>query len=130
MYIKCSDLEFAFKVFDGMPQRDTVSWNAMLFGYAGRGDIGVAQKLFDAMPERDVVSWNSLISGYLHNGDHRKVIDVFLQMGRMGTVFDRTTFAVVLKSCSSLEDHGGGSKFMDLQLKWVLIVTWLLEVLY
>ncbi|CBI16904.3 unnamed protein product, partial [Vitis vinifera] len=117
MYIKCSDLEFAFKVFDGMPQRDTVSWNAMLFGYAGRGDIGVAQKLFDAMPERDVVSWNSLISGYLHNGDHRKVIDVFLQMGRMGTVFDRTTFAVVLKSCSSLEDHGGGIQIHGLAVK-------------
>ena len=30
----------------------------------------------------------------------------FLQMERMGTVFDRTTFAIVLKSCSSLEDHG------------------------
>ena len=46
-----------------------VSWNAMLFGYVGRGDIGVVQNLFDPMPERDVVSWNSLISGYLHNGD-------------------------------------------------------------
>ena len=69
MYDKCSDLEFACKVCDGMPQRDMVSWNAMLFGYVGLGDIGVMQNLFDAMLERDVVSWNFLISGYLHNGD-------------------------------------------------------------
>lgn len=117
MYIKCSNLEFGFKVFDRMHQRDTVSWNAMIFGCAGRGEIGLAQALFDAMPERDVVSWNSLLSGYLRNGNHRKVIDVFLQMGRKGTVFDRTTFAVVLKSCSSLEYYDGGIQFHGLAVK-------------
>ena len=45
------------------------------------------------------------------------VIDVFLQMGRMGTVLGRTTFALVLKSCSSLEDHGGRIQINGLVVK-------------
>ncbi|XP_059670504.1 pentatricopeptide repeat-containing protein At3g02330, mitochondrial [Cornus florida] len=108
MYIKCSDLDCAYKVFDRMPQRDTVSWNTMFFGYAGCGNIAVAQSFFDLMPERDVVSWNSMISGYLQNGNYQKSIDIFSQMGKMGMVVDRTTFAVVLKACSSLGDYDVG----------------------
>ncbi|OVA10264.1 Pentatricopeptide repeat [Macleaya cordata] len=108
MYIKCSILDFACKVFDQMPQRDTVSWNAMISGYAGCGSMDLAQSIFESMPVRDAISWNSLISGYLQNGNYSKPIDLFLQMGQMGMKPDRTTFAVVLKSCSALEDIGLG----------------------
>ncbi|KAI8032495.1 Pentatricopeptide repeat-containing protein [Camellia lanceoleosa] len=60
----CS-FEYARRVFDQMPKRDTVSWNEMIFSYAGSGNMHVAQSIFDSMPERDVVSWNSIISGYV-----------------------------------------------------------------
>ncbi|KAK7247482.1 hypothetical protein RIF29_42365 [Crotalaria pallida] len=39
MYIKCGELEDAYKVFDGMPERDIASWNAMLLGFAQCGHI-------------------------------------------------------------------------------------------
>ncbi|XP_042489682.1 LOW QUALITY PROTEIN: pentatricopeptide repeat-containing protein At3g02330, mitochondrial-like [Macadamia integrifolia] len=103
MYIKCSDIDYASKVFELMRQRDTVSWNAMIFGYAGSGAMALAQSIFDLMLHRDVISWNSLISGYLQNGNFQKPINLFLQMRVMGMVLDRTTFAIVLKSCSALE---------------------------
>ena len=45
------------------------------------------------------------------------VIDVFLQMGRTGTVVGCTTFALVLKSCSSLENHGGRIQIHGLAVK-------------
>eukprot|EP00268_Persea_americana_P068500 TRINITY_DN9546_c0_g1_i2.p1 TRINITY_DN9546_c0_g1~~TRINITY_DN9546_c0_g1_i2.p1 ORF type:complete len:900 (+),score=157.86 TRINITY_DN9546_c0_g1_i2:411-3110(+) len=105
MYIKCSNLDYARQVFDRMPQPDTVSWNAMIFGYTSCGLVGTAQSIFDRMPERDAISWNSLISGYLENGDCWVSVDLFLRMGRTGVRPDRTTFAVVLKSCSALEDY-------------------------
>lgn len=103
MYIKCFNLGCAFKVFDRMPHRDTISWNAMIYGYAGCGNMEVARSIFDSMPDRDVVSWNSLISGYMQNGDYCKPIRIFVQMGKEGMMFDYTTFAVVLKACSTLE---------------------------
>ncbi|KAI3813282.1 hypothetical protein L1987_18002 [Smallanthus sonchifolius] len=108
LYIKCSNLQYAHKVFDRMPHRDTVSWNAMLFGYSGIGNMSMAQMMFDTMPERDVVSWNSLISGYLQNGNCWRSVEVFMRIRREGVGLDATTFAVVLKACLGLEDYGLG----------------------
>ncbi|XP_057798111.1 pentatricopeptide repeat-containing protein At3g02330, mitochondrial [Salvia miltiorrhiza] len=105
MYIKCSRMECAGKVFDRMPERDRISWNAMIFGYSVNGNMGLAQSFFDFMPERDVISWNSLVSGYLQNGNCLKSVEVFVMMGRDAVACDETTFAVVLKSCASLEDY-------------------------
>ncbi|KAG6578527.1 Pentatricopeptide repeat-containing protein, mitochondrial, partial [Cucurbita argyrosperma subsp. sororia] len=106
LYVKCCALEYAFKVFEKMPQRDIVSWNTMIFGCAGGGMMEVAQALFDSMPHHgDVVSWNSLISGYLQNGDIHKSIAVFLKMREMGVLLDQTTLAVSLKVCSMLENY-------------------------
>ncbi|GFZ19005.1 pentatricopeptide repeat (PPR) superfamily protein [Actinidia rufa] len=42
------------------------------------------------------------------NGDYRVSIGIFLQMGRAGIGSDRTTFAVLLKACSDLENYDLG----------------------
>ncbi|XP_022844768.1 pentatricopeptide repeat-containing protein At3g02330, mitochondrial [Olea europaea var. sylvestris] len=105
MYIRCCRLDCANKVFDQMSQRDTVSWNAMIFGYSISGKMGVAQASFDMMPEKDVISWNSLISGYLQNGNYLKAVEIFAVMRREDFFYDETTFAVILRACSGLEDN-------------------------
>lgn len=51
MYAKCGNLDLAKKVFDEMPQRDTVCWNAMISGLAMHGDGEGALKLFWEMQE-------------------------------------------------------------------------------
>lgn len=108
MYIRSSCLEYAVKVFDYMSQRDIVTWNAMISAYSSGENMEMAQSFFDLMPQRDVISWNSLISGYVKNGDYRNSVEVFKRMGKEGVTFDRTSFAVVLKACSCLEDYGLG----------------------
>ncbi|XP_021739331.1 pentatricopeptide repeat-containing protein At3g02330, mitochondrial-like [Chenopodium quinoa] len=117
MYVKCSRLGYARKVFDQMPQRDTISWNSMIFAYSGEGNMEVAQLLFDSMPERDVVSWNTLISSYLQSRNHHKCVEIFLQIVKEGVCFDHTTLAVVLKCCSFLEDFILGIQIHGLAVK-------------
>ncbi|CAN1187987.1 Pentatricopeptide repeat-containing protein At3g02330, mitochondrial [Linum perenne] len=121
MYVKCSKLCDAGKVFDGMTQRDIVTYNAMIFAYAGCGKMGVAREVFDEMPVRDVVSWNSVISGFLQNGEHGKAIDVVLEMGRSNVKYDRTTFAVALKASAGLEDCYVGVQLHGLAVRMGLV---------
>lgn len=37
MYVKCGDISNARKLFDKMPKRDRISWNAMISGYFENG---------------------------------------------------------------------------------------------
>ncbi|KAL5708167.1 putative pentatricopeptide repeat-containing protein [Ranunculus cassubicifolius] len=48
-YTKCGSLEDARKVFDEMPERNVVSWTAMISGYAQRGCYYDAWVLFNQM---------------------------------------------------------------------------------
>lgn len=117
MYIRCSSFDDAVKVFNHMPQKDTVTYNAMIFGYAGCQKMATARYIFDSMLERDVVSWNSIISGYLQNGDYQKPVDLFLDMRRLDLLVDPTTLAVILKACSSLEDLDFGVQIHAIAIK-------------
>lgn len=52
MYAKCGKLDLAEKVFYEMPERDTISWNAMISGLAMNGEGERALRLFHEM-EKD-----------------------------------------------------------------------------
>ncbi|KAA0041058.1 pentatricopeptide repeat-containing protein [Cucumis melo var. makuwa] len=49
MYCKCGDLDSAWKLFLEMPQKDVITWNAMISGYAQHGAGRKALHLFDKM---------------------------------------------------------------------------------
>jgi pentatricopeptide repeat protein len=49
MYAKCGSIEDARNVFDRMPTRDVVTWNATIRGYAKCGQGWEALKLFRQM---------------------------------------------------------------------------------
>ncbi|KAL6606255.1 hypothetical protein ACP70R_041908 [Stipagrostis hirtigluma subsp. patula] len=52
-------------LFDRTPDRDVVSWTAMVAAYARRGMLGDARALFDRPDaRRNVVTWTALLSGY------------------------------------------------------------------
>jgi len=54
MYGKCGSVGNARQVFDKMPNRDLVSWNAMIAGYAQNGDSNEALSLFNQMQGSDM----------------------------------------------------------------------------
>ncbi|KAG6518800.1 hypothetical protein ZIOFF_022281 [Zingiber officinale] len=49
MYAKCGQLEISRGIFDSMPERDIVAWNAMLSGYGIHGHAKEAIMLFGEM---------------------------------------------------------------------------------
>ncbi|CAM0902956.1 unnamed protein product [Alopecurus aequalis] len=67
---RAGDLAAARRVFEAMPRRDVVSWNALLTAlWRGGRDLPAARRLFDDMPSRNVISWNSVVAGCLAHGD-------------------------------------------------------------
>ncbi|KDP41276.1 hypothetical protein JCGZ_15683 [Jatropha curcas] len=72
MYAKCGNLDLAKKMFDEMPQRDTVCWNAMISGLAMHGDGDGALKLFMEMEKAgcrpDDVTFIAILSACSYSG--------------------------------------------------------------
>ncbi|PQQ01867.1 putative pentatricopeptide repeat-containing protein [Prunus yedoensis var. nudiflora] len=86
LYGKCKEILCARKVFDGMSERNVVSWTAIVVGYASVGDLDEAHRLFDQMPQRNVVSWNVIISGFVKLGDLTNARRIFDQMPEKNVV--------------------------------------------
>jgi len=80
MYAKCESIEDACKVFDEMPFRNVVSWNAMIAGYAQNGRAGEALKLFQNMTQRNMISWNAMIAGCAQNRLLGEAVKLFQEM--------------------------------------------------
>ncbi|OVA13390.1 Pentatricopeptide repeat [Macleaya cordata] len=72
MYAKCGNLDKALTVFDGMVERDVVSWNSMLQGLALHGHGEKALDLFSRMigegVEPDGVTFVSVLCSCSHAG--------------------------------------------------------------
>ncbi|XP_022953226.1 pentatricopeptide repeat-containing protein At1g15510, chloroplastic [Cucurbita moschata] len=75
MYVKCGDLSNARKLFDKMPKRDRISWNAMISGYFENGGGLEGLRLFFMMRELsvdpDLITMTSLASACELLGNQR-----------------------------------------------------------
>eukprot|EP01018_Ginkgo_biloba_P003212 Gb_06361 [translate_table: standard] len=72
MYAKCGSIENARNLFDKMLKRDTVSWNAMIGGYAMHGYAKEALSLFEQMQSSGIspnhVTLVCILSACCHAG--------------------------------------------------------------
>ena len=64
MYARCRDIYGSRKVFDEMPERNVVTYNAMIGGYISVGDLESSWGLFEKMERRSSVSWIEMIDGF------------------------------------------------------------------
>ncbi|CAN6194355.1 unnamed protein product [Urochloa humidicola] len=80
MYSKCGKLLYSRRVFDNMPERSVVSWNAILMGYGRHGLAHEVSQLFTSMHEEakpDSVTLLAVLSGYSHGGMVDEGLDMF-----------------------------------------------------
>lgn len=88
-YVKQREIAKARQLFDGMPERDVVSWNSMITGYMsckGTRYLQEGRQLFDEMPEKDFISWNTMISGYAKSGIMTEALQLFDAMPEKNVV--------------------------------------------
>ncbi|XP_057870119.2 pentatricopeptide repeat-containing protein At2g03880, mitochondrial [Cryptomeria japonica] len=110
-----------------MPQRDVISWTAMIGGYVQNGFVEKALQtfkqmrfagvkpdfltfpsMFDNLPQTDVIAWTAMFSGYAENGFYKDALKFFESMKHSGTLPNAVSFASVLLICSNagLVDEG------------------------
>eukprot|EP01018_Ginkgo_biloba_P018484 Gb_38129 [translate_table: standard] len=110
MYCKCGSVEFARELFDKMPKRDVVSWNAMIGGYANKGKADEALTLFrqmqlaDAKPNSVTMVSVLLACAQLAALQHGKWIHAYIiRSGIEIDVFVATALVDMYAKCGSVE---------------------------
>ncbi|KAL8137809.1 hypothetical protein V2J09_003810 [Rumex salicifolius] len=88
-------------VFDGMPERNVVSWTAIIAGLCGKLDYALT--LFRRMRTPDVVSWTTVIATYVQIGKETIANREFLRMIELNIRPNEYTFAAIISGCSDLK---------------------------
>ncbi|XP_065868602.1 pentatricopeptide repeat-containing protein At1g15510, chloroplastic [Euphorbia lathyris] len=105
MYVKCGHVRLARLVFDKMPRRDRISWNAIISGYFENRECMEGLKLFFLMRELsiepDLMTMTSIISACELLGDDRlgRGIHGFVMRTEYGN--DASVYASLIQMYSS-----------------------------
>ncbi|ESQ47057.1 hypothetical protein EUTSA_v10027662mg [Eutrema salsugineum] len=107
-YVKCGKTVRARKLFDAMPDRDVVSWSALMKGYQDSGFDLEVLKLFKSMVFSGETEPNEYVattvfkscssSGRIEEG--KQCHGFFLRYGLMSHEFVRNTLVYMYSSCS------------------------------
>ncbi|KAF5749379.1 pentatricopeptide repeat-containing protein [Tripterygium wilfordii] len=111
MYGKCGDLLSARRVFDKMPKKDVVIWNAMITGYAQNGSSTEAIVVFNGMREvgidPDKITLAEALSACASFGalDLGKRIETYaFQRGLQHDIYVATALIDMYAKCGSLDN--------------------------
>ncbi|GLT29768.1 hypothetical protein SLA2020_046130 [Shorea laevis] len=72
LYAKSGCIDFAHRIFTSMPVKNSITWNAMINGFAQNGRVGEALSIFEEMINKgmkpDYISFIGVLSGCGHAG--------------------------------------------------------------
>jgi pentatricopeptide repeat protein len=84
MYGKCGCLDEALQTFDEMPEKNSITWNAVISAYAQYGQAKNAIRMFESMLKcglyPDPVTFLSVLAACGHNGLAKVCMKYFEQM--------------------------------------------------
>ncbi|RYQ98947.1 hypothetical protein Ahy_B07g086784 [Arachis hypogaea] len=102
-YCKCSNMTYAFKVFDRIPKRDIISWNTIFFGYAGIGNI----RMRSLRIPHDYATFAVVLKACSSIGDYCLGLQVHCLASRMGFDNDVVTASALVdmySKCKKLDN--------------------------
>lgn len=74
MYAKCGDMASAATVFDAMPERDIVSWNSMVTGFAQNGHGKQSLAVFEQLLKAGITPNHTTLLGVLSACSHAGLV--------------------------------------------------------
>lgn len=88
MYVKCGDLARAQEVFDDLPARNVVTWNALIAGFSQHGLGNAALTLFERMQDEglspNAVTFLCILNACCHTGKGEKGEEIHAEISRQG----------------------------------------------
>ncbi|XVF25760.1 hypothetical protein REPUB_Repub13aG0241500 [Reevesia pubescens] len=124
------EFDDSMRLFEDIPERSVVSWNALLSYYVQShycrevvelfhemiGNLDDALIIFEEIAKPDIVSWNAVIVGCVLHENHDWALELFGKMRRSGKNPNMFTLSSALKACA-----GNGLKELGKQLHCNLI---------
>ncbi len=111
MYAKCGSIDEAWRVFNSMPKRDVVAWNAMILGFAKCGQGQKALQLSCQMQYEGVLPVPLTFVGMLNAcasvaalEEGRHIHGAIIQSGYESDVFVGSSLNDMYAKCGSVED--------------------------
>ncbi|XP_052734182.1 putative pentatricopeptide repeat-containing protein At3g25970 [Vigna angularis] len=111
LYAKCSDLSSTHQLFDEMPHRDTVSWNAIISAYVNSGHLGTTWKIVSAMRWSALAFDNhalgSILKGVALAGELKlgqQMHSVMLKTGLVENMFSGSALLDMYAKCGRIDD--------------------------
>ncbi len=111
MYSKCGSMEDACKVFNNMPSRNAVTWNAMILGHVKCGEGQKAPKLFHQMQQKGVQPTPVTLTAVLNAcasvfalQEGRPTHEEIIESGWESDVFLGSSLVDMYAKCGSMED--------------------------
>ncbi|RZB72379.1 pentatricopeptide repeat-containing protein At2g37310 [Glycine soja] len=110
MYAKCGRLDYAREMFEGMREKDEVTYGAIISGYMDYGLVDDAMGVFRGVKNPGLNMWNAVISGMVQNKQFEGVFDLVRQMQGSGLSPNAVTLASILPSFSYFSNLRGGKE--------------------
>ncbi|KAJ8447853.1 hypothetical protein Cgig2_015216 [Carnegiea gigantea] len=111
MYSKCGTLEDSTKVFQRMPQKNSVSWNSIIAAFARHGDGLKAIELYEEMLSDGIeptdVTFLSLLHACSHVGLVDKGVEFFESMSKVHQINPR------MEHCACVVDMLGRARLLS-----------------
>ncbi|XP_065865487.1 pentatricopeptide repeat-containing protein At4g14050, mitochondrial isoform X1 [Euphorbia lathyris] len=104
MYAKCGFPKSGRVVFDSIVVKNSVSWTAMISGYARSGLKVEGVELLSRAPVKNLLySWTALISGLVQSGNGIDASYLFIQMRRDGIdIVDPLVLSTMIGACANM----------------------------
>ncbi|KAF3780456.1 putative pentatricopeptide repeat-containing protein [Nymphaea thermarum] len=119
MYVRNGDLGDAHQVFDGMPQRDIVSWNSIIAGYVGRGRNLEGCQLLKMMRRDgfgfDQYTFGTILKSSGSAGDlqfGQQIHSLVVRTGFHGNIFASSALLYMYTKCGKMDDAEVVFEFM------------------